>query len=261
MKNRIRSILVSLALCLPIASQADSETGSLPENANYAPADSSGIEPKNFGTADWIIDWLPAASFIPRDSSATTSYSGTGRIHNSGASSIMMWAPVDLPHGALLDIMRLYVCDDDASLDATMWLSYFDGASTLGVVDVNNVSSSGNPGCTTYSLTGMNHTINIGLNSNHRSYVVYVRLPASSAVSFKGVRLAWFRQVSPAPATATFDDVSTGHQFFQYIEALAESGITSGCDATSFCPDAPVTRGQMAVFLSKALGLHYGWSQ
>jgi hypothetical protein len=42
---------------------------------------------------------------------------------------------------------------------------------------------------------------------------------------------------------------------FVYIEALAGAGITSGCGNGNFCPDALVTRRQMAVFLSKALGL------
>ena len=65
-------------------------------------------------------------------------------------------------------------------------------------------------------------------------------------------------QVSPAPATATFaNDVPTSHPYFQFIEALAASGITSGCGAGSYCPDQTLTRGQMAVFLSKALGLAY----
>ena len=44
---------------------------------------------------------------------------------------------------------------------------------------------------------------------------------------------------------------------FYGIEALAASGITSGCTATTFCPGNPVTRGQMAVFLASALGLHW----
>ena len=63
--------------------------------------------------------------------------------------------------------------------------------------------------------------------------------------------------VSPAPATATFNDVPTSHPFFQFIEALHASGITGGCQAAPplYCPDNPVTRGQMAVFLAKALGL------
>jgi hypothetical protein len=39
------------------------------------------------------------------------------------------------------------------------------------------------------------------------------------------------------------------------IIRLAEAGITKGCDAVRFCPDSPVTRGQMAAFLRRALGL------
>jgi hypothetical protein len=74
---------------------------------------------------------------------------------------------------------------------------------------------------------------------------------------FSSVEIWWHRTVSPAPGTATFNDVPTGHPFFQYIEALSASGITGGCGNGNYCPDAPLTRGQMAVFLSKALGLHF----
>jgi len=67
----------------------------------------------------------------------------------------------------------------------------------------------------------------------------------------------WHRTVSDPPAAATFGDVPASHPFFQFVEALAASGITAGCAGGNFCPDAPLTRGQMAVFLSKALGLHW----
>jgi len=36
---------------------------------------------------------------------------------------------------------------------------------------------------------------------------------------------------------------------------LATNGITKGCSVNLFCPNAPVTRGQMAAFLVRALGL------
>ena len=64
-------------------------------------------------------------------------------------------------------------------------------------------------------------------------------------------------QVSPAPGTSTFNDVPTNHPFFQFVEALAASGITAGCGGGNFCVDQPITRGQMAVSLAKALGLHF----
>jgi hypothetical protein len=64
-------------------------------------------------------------------------------------------------------------------------------------------------------------------------------------------------QVSPPPATASFGDVPLDHPLSQFVEALAKSGITGGCGGGNFCPDNPLTRGQMAVFLAKGLGLSW----
>jgi len=82
-------------------------------------------------------------------------------------------------------------------------------------------------------------------------------MPTDFQVAFKGVRVVWHRQVSPAPAAATFNDVPTTDPGFQFIEALVASGITAGCGNGGYCPDATLTRRQMAIFLSKALGLHW----
>jgi hypothetical protein len=49
----------------------------------------------------------------------------------------------------------------------------------------------------------------------------------------------------------------TGRPQFQFIEALYAYGITAGCGSGNYCPDAPLTRGQMAVFLAKAPGLQW----
>jgi hypothetical protein len=80
----------------------------------------------------------------------------------------------------------------------------------------------------------------------------------NDTVKFRTVRYHYRLQVSPAPAVATFpNDVPTSHPYFRFVEALARSGITAGCGGNSYCPDAPITRGQMAVFLAVALGLHF----
>jgi len=70
-------------------------------------------------------------------------------------------------------------------------------------------------------------------------------------------RVVEFLPVSPAPGTATFNDVPTTHPLFKFIEAFSASGITGGCQASPplYCPNDPVTRGQIAVFLATALGL------
>lgn len=58
-----------------------------------------------------------------------------------------------------------------------------------------------------------------------------------------------------------FDDVPPDNTFQADIEWLADSGITRGCNPpsnTRFCPDQSVTRGAMAAFLTRALGLSAG---
>ena len=51
------------------------------------------------------------------------------------------------------------------------------------------------------------------------------------------------------------DDDFTTHEVG--ISKIAEAGITVGCDSTGrrYCPNDPVTRGQMATFLTRAFGL------
>jgi len=48
-----------------------------------------------------------------------------------------------------------------------------------------------------------------------------------------------------------FGDVTCPSLFADWIEQLAAEGITAGCGGGNYCPDAPVTRQQMAVFLLK----------
>ena len=51
-----------------------------------------------------------------------------------------------------------------------------------------------------------------------------------------------------------FDDVGTS-SFRKDIVWLAEQGITKGCGAGKYCPNANVRRDEMASFLARALGL------
>jgi C1A family cysteine protease len=54
--------------------------------------------------------------------------------------------------------------------------------------------------------------------------------------------------------TGRFADITPSHPFCGFIEHLATDGITAGCGNGNFCPDDPVTREQMAVFVEAALG-------
>jgi uncharacterized repeat protein (TIGR01451 family) len=51
-----------------------------------------------------------------------------------------------------------------------------------------------------------------------------------------------------------FNDVLPGHPFYDVISRLSARGITSGCGGGNYCPDAGVTREQMAAFILRARG-------
>ena len=59
---------------------------------------------------------------------------------------------------------------------------------------------------------------------------------------------------SPPPATGIFDDVPVGRWAADWIEQFYKDGITTGCGKNPliYCPDADVTRAQMAIFLLRS---------
>jgi hypothetical protein len=62
--------------------------------------------------------------------------------------------------------------------------------------------------------------------------------------------------VTPAPCTSSpFADVPCSSPFAPWVQELVRRGVTAGCGGSSYCPDAPVTRAEMAVFLVKAFNL------
>jgi hypothetical protein len=74
--------------------------------------------------------------------------------------------------------------------------------------------------------------------------IVYAMLLAGSAEA----------QFNPPPCTGTiFNDVNCSGQFDAWIEQYAMDQITGGCGGGNYCPNGPVTRGQMAVFVEKAM--------
>ncbi|MEP6995121.1 MAG: DUF1800 family protein [Acidobacteriota bacterium] len=51
---------------------------------------------------------------------------------------------------------------------------------------------------------------------------------------------------------ADFNDVAASNPFHASIESILRDQITSGCANGNYCPDNPITRAEMAVFLLKA---------
>jgi hypothetical protein len=54
-----------------------------------------------------------------------------------------------------------------------------------------------------------------------------------------------------SPSTPYFSDVPASNVFFTYIQRMKEDNITAGCSATTYCPNNPVIRGDMAIFIMR----------
>lgn len=127
---------------------------------------------------------------------------------------------------------------------------------TIGVEDVFEV-----PAAPTFVDVPLSHTffedvewlawagVTLGCDTNGPRYCPTDPVTRAQMASF----LARALGLSPVPGDR-FADVSGVHE--GNINAIADAGITLGCnaDGTLYCPDAFVTRGQMAAFLHRGLG-------
>ena len=215
-------------------------------------AASPSPEPETYGTASQAV--MIVGSFMFQGELAGTTIqkaSGVDRYINSGG-----WAvahPV-LPNGAVVEKIELRACDTSPS-DVVQLFFYYCGTPGGSCTGGESVTTGGaaTPGCGNFALTLVSP---VQVN-NQNPLAVMVGTGATNTTTFSAVKLYYRLQVSPAPGVASFTDVPTNYWAFQYIEALKASGITLGVTPTTYEPESNVTRAQMAVFLAKALGLHW----
>ena len=170
-----------------------------------------------------------------------------------------------LPSGAVVDGVTPFYYDADAAANVGLGLVRYIGTSSSGLTWVGffGDSTSGSSGYQGgyHALPAPETIRNVDPGTGETTMyrlIVYMD-PSGSATDLRfGGAVVWYRlQITPAPATATFTDVPTGYWAFRHIEALAASGITAGCGGSNFCPENYVKRSEMAVYLAKALGLHW----
>jgi hypothetical protein len=209
-----------------------------------------------YGTSAMTVVKIHGTGFRSQCSGDTLdAFWDTGITYRSGGNvNCMIQAPVQLPAGALVTQVGFDGYDVDPTLNINWgiyWVSA-DSSDTTGFIAWYTFPWSGGSFNTIATLSV---PPTVDPNKYYFAQVELTKLGQDMRI--KGMRVVYKLQVSPAPGTATFTDVPTNYWAFQYIEALAASGITSGCGGGNFCPGATVTRDQMAVFLAKALGLHW----
>ncbi len=218
----------------------------------------------DWGTAATSELALSSFAFEPYDQPANTSYSsipptGVWR-HCLGnftpAAPCVFVASVQLPTGALVYGIELDALDADPAAEVSADLALCPKLAPLCMplaTAATGIAFNGGP-ILVPTLLG----VPFAVDNLMTSLVVEARISGGTPnTQLSSFRITYGLQVSPAPVTATFSDVPVGHWAFQHVEALSASAITAGCGGGNFCPDQSVTRAQMAVFLAKALGLHW----
>jgi len=218
--------------------------------------------PEYYGTASTNYHFVASEefqAFEPDNSVWRDAFTSGGR-YILGSATGLVAANVRLPTGALITGMWVLYEDSDADdglevqLIRTWW-----GIGSRGSEIIGAFFSSGTPGITrSFIDIDPDHTVAYWASPiSHQAYRLVAFMDPSPSVQLRGVIISWKRQISPEPAVATFADVPVGAFGFRHIEALADSGITAGCGGGNFCPNNTLTRAEMAVFLAKALGLHW----
>ena len=212
-------------------------------------------------TPEWGLDApevlnVHAYDFLANTSTDVINDDGNGYRYFGAPGVPYMAAPVQLPAGAHVRTLRLSHCSANAGdLVVALYDNGIGGGGGGGGTLVAGplVSSSG---CLA-EVVGADY-LHV-YEYSHPLYLVvwFAGNNFDATTKFNNVALSWQREVSPAPAQATFGDVPTNDFGFQHVEALAASGITGGCGNGNYCPDQPVTRRQMAIFIAKALGLNW----
>jgi len=219
-------------------------------------------KPKSYGVDQISYYRMPASEFTLLDTTSGVVYSDTAyptannyQRYSVGVPGWFVASP-HLPSGALLTYVELDSCDEDPVNDVVAYVSQCDdlGQCSGGLLGIASSSNSIPCGFTSLDLTPYGMQID-----NYRNQITITVITQSGTANtrFAGVILGYKLQVSPPPQFPDFGDVPTDHPYFQFIEALSNSGITAGCGNGDFCPDRQITRGEMAVFLAKALGLQW----
>ena len=213
--------------------------------------------PKAFGTSDYTVTTIAGIGFVPGRNDIVYSTTGSlGRFVNASATQVQFFSALEIPAGAVIDFIGFNNNNDGTANVMAVHLFQRDNTGTLTplfsldntphnswVTDINPAPL----GILWQGSQGTGNTLTLEIEV----------APSANTQFFGQVEVWWKRSISPAPATATFPDVPTSDIGFQYVEALVASGITGGCGGGNYCPDNPVTRRQMAIFLTKALGLHW----
>jgi hypothetical protein len=246
--------------CAVLAVAAFVPGGSLPVLAPIATT--ARPSPEAFGISQETVTAVSAAALV--STSSVTEPVEVNFVTSSlvryidSANGGALFTSVAVPSGVVIDFLGLSACDTVGGNFTAALYDEVPGATVAGLGFIESSARAGN-GCG-FDYNANPFAYEYDKNEGHNLVIAITQAagtPTDGSAGAQALEIWWHRRLSPAPATPTFADVPDTDFGYQYIEALSASGITGGCGGGNFCPDNPVTRRQMAIFLAKALGLNW----
>jgi hypothetical protein len=168
-------------------------------SANQATESPSATPPAAGISATANFYHIPGSALTPVDSATTLAYDSMGCVHATAGAGYLLNAPLEIPNGSRIVLLRLYYDDTSASDDVNGWITRYNEAGT-SFEDLVSVTSTGSAG----------HGSNYGdldhiVDTYGWSYVLNARLNvASSALQVCGLRVMYYPPAATTSAEANF---------------------------------------------------------
>jgi len=230
-------------------------------SAGVLPRHAHATDPNTYGTSATGYYNIDAMELVPV--SSTVQFSLGADRFSTNCAGACFGASLHLPSGAKIVSIELdyYDVSPVAQAYANFFVCDYKGLNctnpihcSSGYTICSGVENVSGDDFVVVDLSGDGISVD---NFENRYFFWVGNGSLDGTTSTSRISVGYQLQVSPAPATASFTDVPTSSPQFQFVEALVAAGITAGCGGGNYCPNNPVTRGQMAVFLAKALGLQW----
>ena len=264
LRTRAIVFIFSLVVMATVtANSAAAQQDPVPPTPASLDAARPSVEGGSFGMG-LQSSWIPATAFTGRAANvAALAFNEFHYYSNPGSATPQRYyASLELPNGAKATNVVCQIYDASGTNDVTIGWEKTNASLILGgvptVVATRTGSFAGAVGYAFAQFDIVNDTdrlVQYFIGASSFRYYLYADI--ASDTRLRGCYVIWGRTVSPAPATARFADVPVGNPYHPFIEALVAAGVTGGCTVSNYCPNLPITRAEMAVFLAVLLGLHW----
>jgi hypothetical protein len=164
--------------------------------AKQASETPSATQPQASVAATASFYHIPGSVLTPVDGATTLAYDSMGCVHATAGAGYLLNAPLEIPSGSQIVLLRLYY-DDTSASDISSWITRYNEAGT-DFEDLVSVSSTGTAGHGS-NYGNLDHIV----DTYNWSYVLNVRLNASTS----SLQVCGFRVMYYAPVTTSGEAV------------------------------------------------------